>query len=554
MRRKQHAIVLLGVALIVSACATPVIDTSEQASARVRVQQLGTYPYHPVVFHLDLSILAYHLYAQTLVWPFDPYYEGAVDRDAAMRRVWDWVDTAAPVQSAGLDAVRGPGPLGGHAANRSHDPILFRYGAIDPRAGALTTAGGGRWTEFEPVSRIVDTIDQVWVSYRAFGAEVPATGPLDADAVSLARVNEPEPGAWIGAGDVLIAFEGGTGDKGESGQPHSQSLLGYALARMTGDGAYEVHIVFRGSRSGSATRAAWEALSTADATGSPDWITDLGFRSERHSFISARVDHEVARGMARSLDWTMPQILVALDRIVARPRAQPPTIVTVTGHSLGGALAQQFASALLLGDRYGPTGDAMPESLRDWPWANLKLVTFGAPRVGNRVWAEELTTGALESQFYEVQAAIPFDTRATGITNIDVVPRMNNPGRPVALRVLNPSDLITGRFGGDHVGRSIYLEEPDVVPIPSKEAHEPVRIRQRMLDALRDPRIPPAPWIYHPIESLTPTRDAGQAGTAAEYAKLTDTIAEFHAANGRAWCAERFEADIAWHAELLLNR
>ena len=32
-------------------------------------------PYKSILYHLDLSILAYHLFAQTLIWPWDPFYE-----------------------------------------------------------------------------------------------------------------------------------------------------------------------------------------------------------------------------------------------------------------------------------------------------------------------------------------------------------------------------------------------------------------------------------------------------------------------------------------------
>ena len=32
-------------------------------------------PYDELVFHLDLCILTYGLYSQSLIWPWDPYYE-----------------------------------------------------------------------------------------------------------------------------------------------------------------------------------------------------------------------------------------------------------------------------------------------------------------------------------------------------------------------------------------------------------------------------------------------------------------------------------------------
>ena len=41
--------------------------------------ELGTLPYNPLVHHLDLSTLAYQVHGQSLVWPFDPFYEERAD-------------------------------------------------------------------------------------------------------------------------------------------------------------------------------------------------------------------------------------------------------------------------------------------------------------------------------------------------------------------------------------------------------------------------------------------------------------------------------------------
>ena len=31
--------------------------------------------YHPLVYQLDLCVLAYQVYNQTLIWPLDPWFE-----------------------------------------------------------------------------------------------------------------------------------------------------------------------------------------------------------------------------------------------------------------------------------------------------------------------------------------------------------------------------------------------------------------------------------------------------------------------------------------------
>ncbi len=77
--------------VVLGGCPSFDIDLSEEAAAAVRAQDLGSLPYHPLVLHLDLSVLAYQAYAQALVWPFDPYYEDLAspdgDRDATMAAV-----------------------------------------------------------------------------------------------------------------------------------------------------------------------------------------------------------------------------------------------------------------------------------------------------------------------------------------------------------------------------------------------------------------------------------------------------------------------------------
>jgi hypothetical protein len=128
-------------------------------------------------------------------------------------------------------------------------------------------------------------------------------------------------GSGNGTGrDVMLAFEGSTGDKEEANQPSSQSLLGYVLLRHLPSGkGYDVHIAFRGSRSGSAQRAALEAIKTTDATGNPDWITDLGFRhlppSEGGSHASTI--GKVSRGFAKSTELTSACIFRCLREVDA---------------------------------------------------------------------------------------------------------------------------------------------------------------------------------------------------------------------------------------------
>ena len=547
--RAEDLAVYVLLIVVSSGCAVPFIDTSEEAAARVREQDLGTLPYHPVAYHLDLSIFAYQLYTQTLVWPFDPYYEEAKgERDALIGRVRDWVREVAPAQVAAggsLEDYRGPGALGGFADNVEHDPLIFQYSRLHPWSSAVTYPLD-EWIEYLTPREITQQIDQVWMCVRTTGVTQQDNENLAEGAVTLYPVPVRRDDAANGARDVLVAFEGGTGDKGEPNRSASQSLVGYALLRATEGDAYDVHIAFRGSRSGSGFRALVDALSSEMASGNPDWITDLGYREEVRPAVSPLDGHMVSRGMATGIASTLPQVLSCLDQVAGRERAEPPAHIYVTGHSLGGALAQVFTSAVLLGDRFGPEGDRMPASLRAWPWERMKLITFAAPRVGNRAWAEHLTTERLESQFYKDQLA-PFDGAAVGITDLEILPRLIDPDRPAAYRVLIPSDPITSDLipGGAHVGHTVYLEEGDTLEILAHKdlaAHEPINMRALITDTLRDSRVPAEAWAYHEMEVLNPARDGSKAGTISEYEKLIAAVRDYYASRDLFFDVQAYDA------------
>ncbi|NNM29107.1 MAG: lipase family protein [Akkermansiaceae bacterium] len=317
--------------------------------------------------------------------------------------------------------------------------------------------------------------------------------------------------------------------------------MGYVLLRHPGSGGrYDVHIAFRGSRSGSAGRAAVQANWTRSAKGNPDWITDLGYTylapEEGGSHISAT--GKVARGFARSMDSILPQAMRCLEWVADHKSGRNPGRIYVTGHSLGGALAQHFVSAVLLGDHLGPggSGAAMPSALRGWPWEDIKLITYGAPRAGNEEWARALSEGLLESEIFSTPVD-PYDRKALPVAHPSIVPRLADPERPAGYRVVQTKDPITTSkmIGGKHVGKSVYLDEPGFVGMLtpwSFEAHEPTAARELMRTSLSDPRIPPVAWRYREMAALNPDRDERRRGSAGEYRKLKAAIERYYRANG----------------------
>ena len=561
IRGIQLASMVLGLTLTLSACSPGVRGGPTPPLYRNEPQALGGFPYHPLVYHLDLSVLAYQLYSQTLVWPFDPYYEKTTrsrgSRTEFMAKVRAWAEKRGPEQvnesATGLDAYRGPGVLGGFDNNARHDPILYHYGRLHPWSDTITNAVG-RWALYMTPKKITRRVGDVYMCYRKTGRQ---EGEVVVDQVPARRDERVR-----NAGDVLLAFEGGTGDKGEADQPPSQSLMGFVLLRATDGAKYDVHIAFRGSRSGDGVRAVRQAFSTEKATGNPDWITDLGYdllkptqqenAQERRTREYISTTGGVKRGIARSMESILPQLFHCLGKAVEIKRNTSPEHIYVTGHSLGGALAQHFVSTLLLGNRYAPAvaGSEMPATLQGWPWTQIKLITFGAPRVGDAQWARALTEQGLKSEFFTSPSQLnPVDSHALAVTDPSIVPRLLDVQRPAGFRVLISRDPITTDKlggGGAHVGKTVYLNTPrpaDLLPPPDFTAHEPSVERKYMVESLADERNPPIAWMYQPMKTRVPDWDDQEAGTPEAYQSLAAAVDKFYRDNGIWFDHEAFQRD-----------
>lgn len=528
---------LLAATLVLNSGCVNLFESAVETDSEV-ILDAGSFPYHPLVYHLDLSILAYQLYGQTLVWPFDPYYEEADtkdgNRDRLMDKVKAWADRKGAEQLLDANSVtdyRGPGVLNGFANNPHHDPILYAYDRIQPWNKTLTNADG-TWTEYKTPKQITKPIKDVRMCYRTSGA---VEGAVSSVVIPRSGKTGPSTG-----GDTLLAFEGGTGDKGEEDRPSSQSLMGMILVRKKPDGHFDLHIAFRGSRSGKASRAVKQAFTDRNASGNPDWITDLGYNRLAKNADSALISTvgSINRGFARSMKSILPNLFHCLGLVDGIENQKSPDNIYVTGHSLGGALAQDFVGAVLLGNQYGPAGAGpkMPARLTVWPWKQIKLITYGAPRTGDAVWARTLTEKGLQSEFF-TSPLNPGDVKALGPTNAMILPRLLDVSRPAGFRVLDSRDPITTEkvAGGKHVGKTVYVNKPsvkDLVSGPNVSAHEQQGIRKFLLDSLADPRIPRTAMLYRTMAEINPTRDAKQKGSVAEIRKLAVSVSGYYERNG----------------------
>jgi hypothetical protein len=428
-------------------------------------------PYWDKLYHLDLCILAYQIYNQTLVWPFDPWYErltrkegfvpGYKDKRARfMHHLHKTLEApegylaAYYRNQANGRPYHGPGGAraAGFATNRRLDPVLHRYDRIDVTLPSFNFDGDG-YTIIQAPPAVTNDIGPCHVCRYTANPDLATDG-------GNPQITQVSHGRGQG---LLYCFEGGTG--GLSDAPPAWSCMGFVLARSRNDG-YDVHIVFRGSRSGSAARAASQGLMSG--AGNADWVTDMDYSHTMQDPVLS-VQGAVSRGFRNSVRQCMSSISACLRAISAHAGGMAPESISVTGHSLGGALATQFAMAAM-GGGYNLH---LRANFPDWPWNDLRLYSFAAPVVGNDLYVNHINQT---------------------IANLE---RIKVKGDPVTKDPI--TKLMTSRVGKKQVGNDGNTTRLDSVKaevspfgvhlfdrptlMPSFEGHEPRTIRKKLLGA-----------------------------------------------------------------------
>ncbi|KAI0223390.1 hypothetical protein L0F63_004634 [Massospora cicadina] len=100
-----------------------------------------------------------------------------------------------------------------------------------------------------------------------------------------------------------------------------------------------------------------------------NWLSDFNFYLTDFSRVEGAAVH---LGFKKCADALRPRVVSALRRLRHNPKMRSYNI-TVTGHSLGGAIATLSALDI--------------QSQLNMSWSQVKVITYGQPRVGNRAFA-----------------------------------------------------------------------------------------------------------------------------------------------------------------------
>lgn len=247
---------------------------------------------------LEACRFIYKAYAQTCTYPLDPFFECQGDNDTRNRLMtavhadYKTVADCAKFDPVDYDLKKPPNP---------HQGVVYRGGV-----------GEEPYILFQP---------------RAYDLAIASISGFDLEGRKVPYGNQTLGGEGR---NKCAYFQGKTGMTKTwptSGWP---TWLGAVVYDPVAQAAT---IVFRGSRSGNGARALTGAK--FKSKGSPDWVTDMNYlKSETASKFNGA---EMSCGFYRAYESCIPSLQAAFRDAVGN---SPLKNIYVTGHSLGGGLAQ----------------------------------------------------------------------------------------------------------------------------------------------------------------------------------------------------------------------
>lgn len=367
---------------------------------------------------LEACRFSYKMYAQSCQYPLDPFFESHGASDSARNRLMAAVHgdyrTSSDITKfdpVDYDLLRPPSPSEG---------VIYRGGIQEEPYILLQPREFDRKISFH-------------AGFDLAGKPVKYGGGELAGATGRRR---------------CAFFQGRTGMTATWRQSGWPTWLGAVVYDPeTG----KLIIVFRGSRSGNGARALMGAKFSS--AGSPDWVTDMNYLKTEavEKFNGA----QLSCGFYYAYESCKHSLKAAIQSALggAAPRA-----TYVTGHSLGGALAQVAYLDLSCGDLARDLLMARPEA-----WSPLQCFALSAPPViVGRASHHRL---ALDADVTQVMHYFcPGDAvHSSPLLDTSLIPKIMRVGGWVLENFSHP---LTSPV---HIGSEIALESRSLFP----ESHEP---------------------------------------------------------------------------------
>jgi len=380
---------------------------------------------------LEYCRFAYKAYAQGCAYPMDPFYEahGEGFSQTARDRVMAYVH-----KSLELDDD-----------SQKFDPIEYDLkNTPDPSRGVVYRGGTGKqpYILFQP--RKLDKSICLAKAVDLAGEDIPAL-VIDGAAGRLR----------------CCYFQGRTGMTQTHPKAGWTSWLGAVVYDPT---AERLVIVFRGSRSGSGGRALGQAQ--IFSKGSPDWVTDMNHLKEVK--VARFSNATLSAGFWYAYESCKKSLEGAIYEAMNHGRVKE---ILITGHSLGGALAQcaylDLAAGTLL-----DSGEAIRKMKQK---ASICCYPISAPPIVLGSEAKRL----VELHLGEVNVFHYFAPK-------DVVHDSPEVKRSVVKVVNQAIATVTHPFTTPvHIGTEISLE---ACTAAFPDAHEPLEVYKGMLEAIKKER------------------------------------------------------------------